>query len=118
MVANDPSLLPYAIPLGDFVKLIYEPNQREDGIPLDALDFKMGTSVILSNLARDQILNVNDIPDSDLPPEILVNTIKYIPLDVKNDGSSQIDATVNIAAGHVLQTQLAGDQQRACYFRR
>jgi len=101
MVANNPDILPYQIPLEGFVKLLYEPDQRKDGTPLDVIDFKMGTEVILSNTAQI-IYNVNDIPETDLPPEIIVNSIKYIPLDVSNDGSSQIDATINVAAGQTL----------------
>ncbi|MUP44911.1 hypothetical protein E0K83_04015 [Gramella sp. BOM4] len=101
MVANDPGILPYNIPLSDFVKLVYEPDQRKSGTPLDQIDFKMGTEVILSNTAQITY-NVNDIPDSDLPPEIIVNTIKYISLDAGNDGSGQIDATVNVAEGHTV----------------
>lgn len=102
LIANNPQLLPYSIPLAGLVKLLYEPNQRKDGTPLDVLDFKMGTEVILSNTAQI-IYNVNDIPETDLPPEIVVNTIKYIPLDVNNDGSSQIDTTINLAEGHGLE---------------
>ncbi|TQI69136.1 hypothetical protein JM79_3250 [Gramella sp. Hel_I_59] len=99
LVANNPDILPYSIPLSDFVKFIYEPDQRKDGLPLDEIDFKMGTEVILSNTATINY-NVNDIPDTDLPPEIVVNTIKYIALDNSNNGTGQIDATVNVAEGH------------------
>ena len=102
MVANDPSTLPYNIPLSDFQKLVYEPNQRQAGLPLDQIDFKMGTQVVLSNTAQINF-NVNDIPDTDLPPEIVLNSIKYISLDNNGDGSGQIDATINVAQGQNLE---------------
>lgn len=102
MVTNNPEILPYNISLADFEKLIYEPNQRQAGLPLDTINFKMGTQVILSNTGSIKF-NVIDIPETDLPPEITVNSIKYISLDSSNNGSAQIDANIHVSQGQSLE---------------
>jgi len=110
MVANDPAILPYDIPLAGLVRIIYDPNQRAAGSPLDSLDFQMGPSEVWSNVAQLNF-EVIDIPDADLPPEIIVNSLQYAALDVSNNGSAFINAIINVAAGHgltILWTVIGG----------
>ena len=101
MVANDPSILPYVIPLAGLVRVIYTPNQRASGLPLDSLDFQMGPIQVWSNVAQLNF-NVTDILDADLPPEIIVNSLQYAALDGSDNGSAFINASINVADGHAL----------------
>ena len=98
MTSNDPGLMPYSIPLADFIALIYQPGYLLDGAPLDTLEIQMGPEVIWSNTAS-LILNINDVPDANLAPNIEGSTILEIALDVDGNGSKQADLTVTDPEG-------------------
>jgi|GEM_PF-4591934 len=94
MADNDPNILPFTIDLADFVSITYEPAYMQDGYPLDELDFQMAAQVLWSNIGTIT-LNINDVPDEDMPPSIVVNSIQRVALDVDNNASKLIDATIS-----------------------
>lgn len=98
MAAGDPDLIPFSIPLADFISLIYEPGHLQDGMPLDTLEIQMGPDVILSNVAS-LILNVNDVLADNFPPNITGSSILEIPLDSNGNGSKALNIAVTDPEG-------------------
>lgn len=101
MALNDPSIIPFDIPLDDFIGLIYQPGYTFFGAPLDTVEFQMRASVLWSNIG-DLLLNVNDLPDANLPPNIVVNSIQEVALDATGNGTKFIDASITDPDGDQL----------------
>lgn len=102
MAANNPAIMPFSIPLDTFVSLQYQPNYTLFGAPLDVVKFQIGASVLWSNVG-DLILNVIDLPDANLPPNIVVNSIQEIALDGTGNASKLIDASITDPEGDPIQ---------------
>jgi len=101
MAANNPSLLPFEIPLDDFISLQYQPNYTLFGDPLDVIKFQLGSIVLWSNVASLN-LNVVDLPDANLPPNIMVNSIQELTIDENGAGSNLINASITDPEGDQL----------------
>lgn len=101
MAANTPSIMPFTISLDTFIKVLFTPDVSEFGTPLDSIGFNMGSEVLLSNDAN-LVLNVNDIPDANRPPKILVNTIQEIALDGSGNGSKALVCGISDPDGDAI----------------
>ncbi len=101
MAANDPSIIPFDIPLDTLIAVMYQPGYTLFGAPLDTVKFQMRASVLWSNIAN-LLLNINDIPDVNLPPNIMVNSIQKIALDGSGGGTKLIDATITDPEGDAV----------------
>lgn len=101
MVANDPSKLPFEILLEELIAVNYQPGYTMFGSPLDEFEYQMGPNVLWSNVGK-LVMNVNDVPDANLPPNIEVNSIQEIALDGTGNGTTLIDATVTDPEGDQL----------------
>lgn len=102
MAANNPSIIPFEIPLDSFIALHFLPNYTLFGNPLDTFKFQMRASVLWSNIGN-LIMNVNDLPDANLPPNIVVNSIQEVALDVNGNASKLIEATITDPEGDQLE---------------
>ena len=66
------------------------------------IDFQMGPEILWSNIG-EIILNVEDVLDSNLAPNIDVNSILEIGLDANGNGSKQINCTVTDPEGDPVE---------------
>lgn len=90
MVENDSDLMPFDIPLAELETLVYQPGYTLYGTPLDIVEYQVG-AILWSNTGKI-ILNVNDVPDANLPPEIVVNSIQEVGLDSEGNATKVINA--------------------------
>lgn len=102
MVANNPGILPFSITLEGFTALIFQPDYTLFGTPLATFKFQIGAPVLWSNVGN-VILNVIDMPDANLPPNITVNSIQEVALDINGNASKLIDATITDPEGDQVE---------------